>query len=103
MIYINSVYDIEDESSHIESVWSLNDNIDIKKEYDIFIKQEAKNINAIIHPNWYNLMNYKNHHSNLTEKEYDDLEMLWNGILDEYNIEWFIESKGGIQIDWRYL
>ena len=91
MIYIIEDYDSFIETSYI--VAAVDTDIDIEDEYNKFIHKEAKMRNIIINDYWYNMMNHKDYHANLTDWQYENKEKEWIRFLEENTLLTFVKNK----------
>jgi hypothetical protein len=102
MIYIIEKSD-EDLDTFIHSVWEV-DNLDVDNEYKRFMLKKANPMGITINPHWLNIMNHKDHHSDLSEKEYKMKSKAWDKVRGEWPIEKFLEEVlGGNKLEFKRL
>lgn len=93
MIYILESYDSTFDASIVQSVWDVDNKIDVEKEYLVYLITLAKEkLNLTINPHWGNAMNYGNHNSHMSEDEYNKAKKEWDKILQKKNLHWFLKN-----------
>ncbi|WP_431471925.1 hypothetical protein I5168_12000 [Nonlabens sp. SCSIO 43208] len=93
MIYITYKSNSFDNGTYINNVWESQYQ-DLEQAYKTFLKREADKIGATINPHWGNLMNHKDHHKTLSDKEYKELDKKWRKFIRMWNFDKFIAEKG---------
>jgi hypothetical protein len=102
MIYITHYYNTE--FRHIKNLWQLESETDVKDLYSKFLISESLNQGIIINPHWYNLINHKDHHPNLTVSEYKKQDKYWRRYLKDHSLDWYIEQKlNGVKLKFKEL
>lgn len=93
MIYITRKYDTYLETNSISNLWNITVGpTTINSLYVAYIMDQAKLLNIVINPFYFNIMNREDHHPNLTVKEYKDKCKQWDKVLKEQTIDYFIEK-----------
>ena len=102
MIYILDKTD-EYFDTFLHSVWEV-DNLDVDNEYKRFMQKKANPMGITINPHWLDIMNHKDHHSDLSEKEYKMKSKAWDKVRREWPIERFLEEVlGGKKMEFKRL
>ena len=101
MIYI--IEKSSDGVNFIHSVWKINCD-DVETAYKEFLLKSSGEMNIVVNPHWFNVMDYMVHNSHLTEKEYKVLTKKWKKFLCAWCIDKFVEKKlKGIRINYKIL
>lgn len=105
MIVLHTPYDEEWGEFGSPVLFEIPDGVNPKEEYYDLLEEEAKKLGAVFNPHWYNLMSHKIHHPHLTKEEYDDLENVWEKVLEENSVLNFLSRIGERvdYIDWLRL
>jgi NADH:ubiquinone oxidoreductase subunit len=102
MVYILDKTD-EYFDTFLHSVWEV-DNLDVDNEYKRFMLKKASPMGITINPHWLNIMNHKDHHSDLSEKEYKMKSKAWDKVRREWPIDRFLEEVlGGKKMEFKRL
>lgn len=93
MIYILEYYDNIFDDTIVQSVWDVDNGIDVEREYMVYLIALAKGeFNLTINTHWGNAMNHKDHNYHLSEEEYKKAEKEWDKMLKKKNKQWFIKE-----------
>lgn len=90
MIYLNYSYD-RDFGYSVKNVWNV-DVENVEERYIEFMHEHAKSVDIVINPHWLNMMDWKNHHPQLSFEEYKQKKKQWNKILNLWSIDNFISD-----------
>jgi len=90
MIYLLEKYCDMHEHYVVDAVYEVNGDVDA--EYTKFMLAKAEEYGCVVNPHWLNLMNYADHHPNLSAAEYKEKERFWNKMLKMYTKQVYIEK-----------
>ena len=103
MIYVVEKEDTKTQDFNVISIWySKHD--DLKDRYKQFMLNMAKDINVIINPYYYNMMDCKIYHPHLSEEEYLIKQEEWNSLIETWTFSHFIcKFKLAEKLDHKYI
>lgn len=103
MIYLTYTNEPYEECSSVKNVWE-SDISGLEHMYGAFLLNEAKEMNFIINPHWYNGMDHENNNTHLTLPEYKKKLKQWNKFLKKYSFEYYISSKKlAIKVEHKHI
>ena len=83
------LYITENEDGSVRNIYESESN-NLRDEYSLLLKQKASELQATINPYYHNIMSHKEHHSNLTDKQYKKLVAKWDRVLRENTPDKFL-------------